>query len=208
MSKKYGNTLLFIICTLALVFSCYAAADRYVKHRTTQAISDKVLRFHVIASSDDEDDQRRKLLVRDRVGEWMGPKLENVKDRSDCEAIVEQNKIQIKALAEQALAEDGRPETVQVRLADVDFPVKVYGDYEFPAGRYRALQIIIGEGGGHNWWCVMYPNLCFSGESYDVTGDGARKSLEELLTPAEYHALLKRGKYKLGFKYLKALPKL
>jgi len=90
---------------------------------------------------------------------------------------------------------------VQVQLADVEFPDKVYGDYEFPAGVYRALQVVIGEGGGHNWWCVLYPNLCFSAEGYDVTGDGAKKELSKVLSPSEYETLLKERKYKLGFKY-------
>ena len=178
-------------------------ASGYAKHRTVEAISSKVLRFHVIAESDSADDQRRKLLVRDAVGEWMNLKLSNAKDKADCEKIIEENKDQIKALAEQVLAEDGEAETVQVRLADVDFPDKVYGDYEFPAGTYRALQIIIGEGKGHNWWCVLYPNLCFSAAGYDVTGDGAKEELEQVLSPSEYKAILKEHKYKLGFKYLK-----
>ena len=87
-----------------------------------------------------------------------------------------------------------------MRLADVEFPDKVYGDYEFPAGTYRALQIIIGSGEGHNWWCVLYPNLCFSAEGYDVTGDGAKEELEQVLSPREYQVILKEHRYRLGFK--------
>lgn len=196
------NRILFFICTLMLMAGCYSFAAGYAKQQTVEAISAKVLRFHVIAKSDSENDQRRKLLVRDAVGEWMSLKLSRAKDKAECEQIIEENKEQIKALAEQVLAEDGESETVQVRLADVEFPDKVYGDYEFPAGTYRALQIIIGAGEGHNWWCVLYPNLCFSAEGYDVTGDGAREELSQVLSPAEYKAILKEHKYKLGFKYL------
>ena len=182
---------------------CYSLAANYVKQQSVEAISAKVLRFHVIAKSDKEDDQRRKLLVRDAVGEWMNLKLVNAKDKSECERIIEENKEQIQAIAEQVLAQDGTPESVQVRLADVEFPDKLYGDYEFPAGTYPALQIIIGEGEGHNWWCVLYPNLCFSAEGYDVTGNGAKEELSKVLSPSEYEMLLKEHKYKLGFKYLK-----
>ncbi|MDD7642956.1 MAG: stage II sporulation protein R [bacterium] len=192
------NRILFFICTLMLMAGCYSFAAGYAKQQTVEAISTKVLRFHVIAKSDSENDQRRKLLVRDAVGEWMSLKLSKAKDKAECEQIIEENKEQIKALAEQVLAEDGEAETVQVRLADVEFPDKVYGDYEFPAGTYRALQIIIGAGEGHNWWCVLYPNLCFSAEGYDVTGDGAREELSQVLSPAEYKAILKEHKYKLG----------
>lgn len=201
ISKTAANRILFFICTLLLMAGCYSFAANYAKQQAVEAISSKVLRFHVIAKSDSADDQRRKLLVRDAVGEWMSLKLSRAKDKTDCERIIEQNKDQIQALAEQVLAEDGKAETVQVRLADVEFPDKVYGDYEFPAGVYRALQVVIGEGGGHNWWCVLYPNLCFSAEGYDVTGDGAKKELSKVLTPSEYETLLKERKYKLGFKY-------
>ena len=203
LSRTAINRILFLICTLILMAGCYSFAAGYAKQQTVEAISAKVLRFHVLAKSDSENDQRRKLLVRDAVGEWMNLKLSNAKDKADCEQIIEENKDQIKALAEQVLAEDGEAESVQVRLADVEFPDKVYGDYEFPAGTYRALQIIIGEGAGHNWWCVLYPNLCFSAEGYDVTGDGAKAELSKVLSPAEYETLLKEHKYKLGWKYLK-----
>lgn len=204
ISKTAANRILFFICTLVLMAGCYSLAATIAKQRTVEAISAKVLRFHVLAKSDDADDQRRKLLVRDAVGEWMSLKLSRAKDKTDCEKIIERKKDQIKALAEQVLADDGRAETVQVQLADVEFPDKVYGDYEFPAGTYRALQIVIGEGGGHNWWCVLYPNLCFSAEGYDVTGDGAKKELSRVLSPSEYKTLLKERKYKLGLKYFRA----
>lgn len=203
LSRTALNRILFFICTLILMAGCYSFAVNYAKQQTVEAISEKVLRFHVIAKSDSADDQRRKLLVRDAVGEWMNLKLSNAEDKADCEQIIEENKEQIKQIAEQVLAEDGMAETVQVRLADVEFPDKVYGDYEFPAGTYRALQIVIGEGEGHNWWCVLYPNLCFSAEGYDVTGDGAKEELEQVLSPKEYQTILKEHKYKLGFKYLR-----
>ncbi len=203
MRKKWWNELLFFTGTLLLMAGCYLLAANYARARSVAAISGKVLRFHVIAKSDSDEDQRRKLLVRDAVGEWMNLKLQDASDKADCEAIIEKNRIQIKRLAEQVLEEDGAPEEVQVQLADVEFPDKVYGDYEFPAGTYRALQIIIGEGKGHNWWCVLYPNLCFSAEGYDVTGDGAREELSRVLSPAEYEQILKEHNYVLDMKYIR-----
>lgn len=208
MRKRYANYILFFICTLVLMWGCYSMAASYVRQQSVEAISGKVLRFHVIAKSDSANDQRRKLLVRDAVGEWMSLKLQGAENKADCEKIIEENKDRIQAIAEQVLAKDGEAERVQVQLADVEFPDKVYGDYEFPAGTYRALQIIIGEGGGHNWWCVLYPNLCFSAEGYDVTGDGAKEELSKVLSPSEYETVLKEHKYELDFKYLKIkLPK-
>ena len=207
MRKKLWNDLLFVLCTILFMAGCYFTAAGFVQARSVEAISGKVLRFHVIAKSDSDDDQRRKLLVRDAVGAWMNLKLQDASDKADCEEIIEKNKEQIRRLAEQVLEEDGAPEKVRVQLADVEFPDKVYGDYEFPAGTYRALQIIIGEGEGHNWWCVLYPNLCFSAEGYDVTGDGAREELSRVLSPGEYEQILKNHDYKLDMKYIRlSLP--
>lgn len=194
------NQLLFFSCTLVLLASCCAFARNYAQARSVETISEKVLRFHVLAKSDSADDQRRKLLVRDAVGAWMGEKLQQANDRLECEQLIEAQLPHIQQLAEQTLAADGKSERVQVRLADVEFPDKTYGDYEFPAGVYRALQIVIGEGAGHNWWCVLYPNLCFSSEGYDVTGDGAKEKLTRLLSAEEYEVLLKEHRYRFAFK--------
>lgn len=208
MRKKFWNDLLFFICMLVFMGGCFLMADNYVRQKSVEAISGKVLRFHVIAKSDSDEDQRRKLLVRDAVGEWMELKLQGAADKDDCEEIIEKNRTQIRHLAEQVLEADGTPDQVQVRLADVEFPDRTYGDYEFPAGTYRALQIIIGEGKGHNWWCVLYPNLCFSAEGYDVTGDGAKEELSKVLSPEEYEQVLKDGGYRLDLKFIKIkLPK-
>jgi stage II sporulation protein R len=85
-------------------------------------------------------------------------------------------------------------------LGDVEFPEKEYGDYSFPAGTYRALQVVIGDGAGHNWWCVLYPNLCFDAEGYDVTGSGAKQELSRILSPSEYERILKERRYRLGLR--------
>lgn len=201
--RKTVNRVLFVVCTLLLLTGCYLFAANAVRARQVEAISDKVLRFHVIAKSNSENDQRRKLLVRDAVGAWMELKLQHAKDRADCEQIIDENMDQIRAVAEQTLEQDGEAEQVRVQLANVEFPDKVYGDYTFPAGTYRALQIIIGDGEGHNWWCVLYPNLCFSSEGYDVTGEKAKQELTQVLSATEYQTLLREHRYRLRFRFLK-----
>ena len=201
--RKTVNRVLFVVCTMLLLTGCYLFAANAVRARQVEAISDKVLRFHVIAKSDSENDQRRKLLGRDAVGAWMELKLQHAKDRADCEQIIDENMDQIRAVAEQTLEQDGEAEQGRVQLANVEFPDKVYGDYTFPAGTYRALQIIIGDGEGHNWWCVLYPNLCFSSEGYDVTGEKAKQELTQVLSATEYQTLLREHRYRLRFRFLK-----
>ena len=203
--RKTVNRVLFVVCTVLLLAGCYMFAANAVRARQVEAISDKVLRFHVIAKSDSADDQRRKLLVRDAVGAWMELKLQHAKNRADCEQIIDENMEQIRVVAEQTLAQDGEAERVRVQLANVEFPDKVYGDYTFPAGTYRALQIIIGAGEGHNWWCVLYPNLCFSSEGYDVTGEKAKEELSHVLSAREYQMLLREHRYQLRVRFLEKI---
>ena len=84
IERSVLNRILFFICTLVLMAGCYSLAANLAKQQSVESISAKVLRFHVIAKSDNENDQRRKLLVRDAVGEWMNLKLANAKDKSEC----------------------------------------------------------------------------------------------------------------------------
>lgn len=204
MDRKRGrlaNGILIFAAAVLLVTGIAVTARNYAYAKNIEGVSQKVLRFHVIAESDSADDQRRKLLVRDAVGQWLGSRLSGIDSRAACEELIRTHEAELTALAEQTLADDGRAQKVKLYLADVEFPDKVYGDYEFPAGIYRALELVIGEGQGHNWWCVLYPNLCFSGEAYDVTGTEAKENLEQTLSASEYESLLKKHKYRLAFRY-------
>ena len=153
--------------------------------RLQQTISDKVLRFHVLANSDSEADQNLKLAVRDAVGSFMQEKLAAVENLEECELVVRQSLGEIEEAAAETIAENGYDYDVTAELEHTSFPVKNYGSYTFPAGDYEALRIVIGEGNGHNWWCVMYPNMCFSDSMYEVVDKEAGEKLREVLTIAE-----------------------
>ena len=170
-----------------------------------KSIAGKILRFHVLANSDSEEDQALKLKVRDAVGSYMAPKMKEASDVEDCERIVEENMQKITAAAEEVIREEGYDYTVTAQLGDAKFPVKTYGAYTFPAGTYEALNLVIGAGEGHNWWCVMYPNMCFSGEEYEVVDREAKEALEQALTPEEYASLMENKNYEVSFKYLTCL---
>lgn len=94
---------------------------------------------------------------------------------------------------------------MDICLTDTDFPVKTYGAYTFPAGNYEALEIVIGAGKGHNWWCVMYPNMCFSDTMYEVIDEDARSSLKRVLSEDEYQQVLASGDYQVKFKSFEIL---
>ena len=173
--------------------------------RLQQEISEKVLRFHVLANSDSEADQNLKLAVRDAAGSYMQKKLTGVEDLEECEQIVNGNLDEIQEVAAETIAQNGYDYDVTAELEYTSFPVKSYGSYTFPAGEYEALRVVIGEGKGHNWWCVMYPNMCFSGSMYEVVDEQAGEKLREVLTTEEYEKVLAEGNYQIQLKYFSFL---
>ena len=179
---------------------------QYMRHlRLQEGIAQKVLRFHVLANSDSREDQALKLAVRDAVGERMAELLGGVESRAECEQVVERHLEEIERTAEAVLAENGCSYEVHASLGETDFPAKTYGSYTFPAGTYEALNVVIGDGAGHNWWCVMYPNMCFSGSVYEVVDDAAGEALRQTLDEEEYRAVFSSGNYEVRFKYLSFL---
>lgn len=172
------------------------------KERLQQELAGKILRFHVMANSDSEQDQELKRKVRDVIGSYMQEKMSEAESLSACEALVEEALPEIISLAEREVAENGYDYPVEAKLAEAEFPVKTYGDYTFPSGTYEALEVTIGAGEGHNWWCVMYPNMCFNDSMYEVPDSNAGEALREVLTEEEYEAVLRSGDYQIRFQYL------
>ncbi len=189
-----------IFCVTAFCGLCYQKRECL-----QQELADKILRFHVLANSDSEADQALKLKVRDAVGGYMQEKMEQVGSLTECEAVVRNALPEITAVAEREIADNGYDYPVQAELAEIEFPVKTYGSYTFPSGSYEALEITIGEGKGHNWWCVMFPNMCFENSMYEEVDEDAKEALREVLTDEEYEAVLNSGNYRVRFKYLSFL---
>ena len=128
-------------------------------------IKDKLIRFHVIANSDADEDQNLKLKVRDKVVEALSEKLSNVSSLEEAEKVLEENIDYVNEIAKEVIEENNYTYEVNTMLSYENFPDKVYGDCVFPQGNYEAFRVIIGEGKGQNWWCVMFPSLCFVDES-------------------------------------------
>ena len=190
--------------TLFFLFSiaCIAGLRYEQRLEMQKGIAEKIIRFHVIANSDTKADQNLKLAVRDAVGIKMSGLLKDAADRSRSEAVIRKNMEDMKQTAEKVIAERGYDYDVDICLTDTDFPVKTYGAYTFPAGNYEALEITLGDGAGHNWWCVLYPNMCFRGSVYEVVDDDAKENLKEVLTPDEYESIFDSGKYEIKLKIL------
>lgn len=190
---------ILVLALAALVVT--VGAKQYEQYKMTEEIADKIIRFHILANSDSQEDQQLKLKVRDAIGSFMQPKLSGITDIEESRRVVSENLAAIEEQAEKVIAEEGYTYTVTAKLDRTDFPEKTYGPYTFQAGNYEALEVTIGNGEGHNWWCVMYPNLCFFNSTYEVVDEEAEKSLEQVLTPEEYKSLMENKDYEVKFAF-------
>lgn len=186
------------IASLALIAILYIFNCISIQH----SLANKVLRLHILANSNSAFDQNLKLKVRDKVVEFLTPKLKESKNLSQTKEIISNNLTAIKDIAEQVVLQDS-DYSVNVSLATSSFPTKYYEDFSFPAGTYEALKIVIGEGNGNNWWCVMFPPLCFTDSSAGTFSKSSENTLKDNLTEEEY-ALInsKKTDVKVKFKLL------
>ena len=156
-------------------------------------IRGSVLRLHVLANSDTAEDQRLKLDVRDRLLEVSGELFSQAKSREDAIKSAESHLAYLQKEAEKVVQAEGYQYPVEVRLEETYFTTRSYGEITLPAGNYQALRVVIGEGEGHNWWCVMFPPLCLSAASEDET------QLEDVLDPQQME-LVQGSEYEMKFK--------
>lgn len=163
-----------------------------------ESVSNKVLRLHIIANSDYEYDQSLKLKVRDRVLDYSSEIFKNVKDKRDAELAASGNIDTIKRVALDEIHNQGYDYPVNVELTNMYFTTRVYDTVTLPAGNYDALRISIGEGKGHNWWCVMFPQLCVGSSKKDEVVD-------EVLSTDESNIVKNRDRYEIKFKIVEFL---
>ena len=197
MNKNWKKGIFFLLLFLAVM----PMIHMYREQRMQKEIAEKILRFHVIANSDSREDQELKLKVR-AVGLYMKDQMKEVTNRKEAEETANANLKKIEKVAEDVIAKEGRSYTVNAFIGPVDFPVKTYGAYSFPAGTYEAVEVVIGEGAGKNWWCVMYPNMCFEGSVYEVVDGKSEKVLKDTLSETEYQSLMEEKNYKISWKWL------
>ena len=194
------KTITYVFMTAMILLYIWTAV---LGHDLLQpSIASKILRFHVLANSDSNEDQRVKEKVRDAVGVYLQPLLSQSKNLDETKQIVNENMNGIIDIAKRTLQEQGYDYTVSACITCTDFPEKTYGAYTFPKGEYEALQIVIGEGAGQNWWCVLYPNMCFRGSVFEIIEEDAKEALQEVLSPWEYADVFDSGKVQLRFKFL------
>lgn len=177
----------------AVVFVC---GLMYLYGRATDGkqmqkdIAKQVIRLHVVANSDSEEDQKLKLEVKEQIVGLLREELKEDSSVAMAQQTLRSHLDEVEETARSYIQEKGYDYEVNAQLGTCYFPVKQYGDMTFPAGEYKALKVNIGEHEGKNWWCVMYPTLCFVDSTYQVVPEESKERLKENLTEEEYESLL------------------
>ncbi|SHH82075.1 stage II sporulation protein R [Clostridium collagenovorans DSM 3089] len=187
---KRGIILFLSVCLTVLIGSNVISAYGKEPEVSQDEIADKLIRFHVLANSDSEEDQALKLKVRDVVLEYASPLLKDAKDINESREILNKNNDKIINIAKSVIKENGYSYDVQAALEYENFPVKTYGNITLPSGKYEAYRILIGNAEGRNWWCVMFPPLCFVDVTKgDVSKVETEKEMKTVLTEEEYNSV-------------------
>lgn len=162
-------------------------------------IASNILRLHIVANSDDPADQALKLKVRDRIISYLSDKVENC-DLNETKEIVAENIDAIKQQAESVIQENGYSYSINAQVGKFNFPTKHYDNFSLPRGNYEALRVAIGSGKGQNWWCVLYPNLCFV-NGVVAMPDSSQSRLKGVLTEDEISLISNTNSFPITLKF-------
>lgn len=181
-NSNFKRCLLLIFLLFIYIF---VSAVSYTQ-AVCKDISDSVFRLHVIANSDSDEDQHLKLLVRDKILEYMSSISNDVSSKEDLLPILNENLPILEDIAKQTILENGYSYDVSVEIGNFSFPTKNYGDITLPPGYYDALRVKIGSASGKNWWCVMFPPLCFVDVTTGIVPEESKNVMRENLSEEEY----------------------
>lgn len=186
------NIILVLFACIAILAVLYDRNIAFTKDQSNivEGLSDSLIRFHVIANSDSDEDQAVKVKVKDEVVKYMQGLLEDSTTVDTSRKIILQHMEEIRSIAEKVLRDNGFDHSVTIALQQQEFPLKKYGDIVLPPGEYEALVVNIGAAQGKNWWCVLFPPLCFVDATHGVVDNQSKESLKEVLTEEEYAAII------------------
>lgn len=199
--QKYKNLILMVIMLIILFASFIIISAYSYVSAVSYNISDSVFRLHVIANSDSAEDQALKYKVRDSLLDYMNTLTANITSKEEAMQIAEDNLSNFKLIAEDTIKENGYNYNVNITIGKHDFPTKYYGDITLPTGIYDALRVEIGNASGQNWWCVMFPPLCFVDVTSGVVPDESKEVLQDSLNDEEYDLITVDNSSDISFKF-------
>jgi stage II sporulation protein R len=212
MNKIKIRLTILILSFIAIISIMTITINGEVKKvdSASENYKNKLIRFHVIANSDSDEDQELKLKVRDEIIKYLQPKLQNSNSIDESEEIIKKEYGELGKISKNIISKNGYNYEVKVGIEYSTFPTKQYSNVILPAGEYKALKIIIGQGQGKNWWCVMFPPLCFVDEKSGVIDKATDEKLKEVLTEEEYNLITQKpekniSRVKVKFKIVEML---
>jgi stage II sporulation protein R len=194
--KSFGisqkNYALLKICAALVLGALLTMGIYFVSYSddVNKGLADNLIRLHVIANSDSPEDQALKSDVRDAIIDYMKDKLKDSRDIEETKYIIKENMDAVAKISEDEIARGGKDYPVKIMLGAYPFPTKSYGDVTLPAGYYEALKVVIGKGEGANWWCVLFPPLCFVDATHGTVPDSVKEDLKNALTDEEYDIIV------------------
>lgn len=190
---------LCILLFLLLVYT-FICAQSYVSAVSTN-LSSAVFRLHVLANSDSDEDQSLKIKVRDGLLNYMNGICANCSTKEEAISLATAHESDFQQIAEKIINDNGYNYPVKININNFYFPTKNYGDISLPAGFYDALRVEIGEAKGRNWWCVMFPSLCFIDVSSGIVDSKAKENLKENLDDESYNLISSQDNNEVKFKF-------
>lgn len=190
----------FLSLSILLFLYILVSSFSYV-NLVSNDISNSVFRLHVIANSNSEEDQNLKYIVRDNLINYMNTLCNNCKSKEETIEVVSNHISDFTDIANQTIKDNGFSYTANVEIGNFEFPTKTYGDTSFPAGYYDALKVNLGSSSGQNWWCVLYPSLCFVDVTSGIVPEESKETLKDNLTDEEYKLISDRNDSTINFKF-------
>ena len=191
-----------LAATIMLVIAGGRLYSDSEERQLQKGIASNIIRFHVRAESDSKEDQWLKLQVKEAVLAYISPVLSKSQSVDESRQLLYNESENIRNVAAATLRSLGDESDVNVYFENCYFPMKTYGDMTFPPGEYEAFRVAIGEAQGKNWWCVLYPPLCFVDAVYGEVPEESKEELKGVLTEEEY-SMVSGENVKFRFKYLK-----
>ena len=184
---KKSSKILKLCCTglAAMLLIGLIQLNSYTED-LNKGLSDNLIRLHIIANSDSPEDQELKREVRDAMLTFVRGEVKDSLNIEQTRGIILNNMDEITSVAQKIIYEKGKNYEVKTMLGTYQFPTKAYGDIYLPAGNYQALRVVIGNGDGANWWCVLFPPLCFVDVTHGTVPETVKEDLKKVLTEEEY----------------------
>lgn len=194
------NKYCFITLSILLALYIFISELFYVSEISTN-LAKNVFRLHIIANSDSDEDQNLKYKVRNDLINYMNSVNSTSNSKEETIKFVSNHIEDLKKIANQTIKDNGFSYDVNVEVGNFKFPTKIYGDISLPSGNYDALEIKIGKAEGQNWWCVLYPSLCFVDVTSGIVPEESKESLKESLSEEEYALISDNESPSINFKF-------